>query len=194
MALCLSAFLKLAASPLQPVLIIVDLFLRLQLQPPPFEEPQVAHPCQQHVGSNIYNFSKKKMYHKWPISESLRFLSKFSSFPYFTHGTLAWRSPQSLHLRNYPPPFDPIDWLLHWLYSPAIWHPPGTIQPLRVGESQWDIYNSTTKLRPPGWWWIFINFRELHVNILSEWSVSCLTHLLVSWNEIGNPQRFILTF
>ncbi len=46
------AFLKLVASPLQSVLIIVDLFLRLQLQSPPFEEPQVAHPCWQHVGSN----------------------------------------------------------------------------------------------------------------------------------------------
>lgn len=83
MALCLSAFLKLAASPLQPVLIIVDLFLRLQLQPPPFEEPQVAHPCQQHVGSNIYNFSKKKMYHKWPISESPEIPFKILKFPLF---------------------------------------------------------------------------------------------------------------
>lgn len=73
---------------------------------------------------------KKKCTTNDPYPNPLRFLSKFSSFPYFTHGTLAWRSPQSLHLRNYPPPFDPIDWLLHWLYSPAIWHPPGTIQPL----------------------------------------------------------------
>ena len=77
------AFLKLAASPLQPVLIIVDLFLRLQLQPPPFEEPQSGSSVLTTCRVKYIQLFKKKMYHKWPISESPEIPFKILKFPLF---------------------------------------------------------------------------------------------------------------
>ena len=98
---------------------------------------------------------QKKMYHKWPISESPEIPFKILKFPLFH----PWHP--CLKISSISPSKELSTSLRSHRLAASLAVQPSNLTPTwdhptvgRLGN----IYNSTTKLRPPGWW-IFINLK-----------------------------------